>query len=335
MSKVSVIIPARNEPWLAKTVDDIFAKATGEIEVIVTLDGYWPEPMLQDRPNLILVHHGEAKGMRASLNSMVRMARGKFVMKLDAHCMVGPGFDEILAADCEYDWLAIPSRHSLVPETWEIRTGKWHAIEYDYLTFPYEKDNQYGTGLHAKKWMADDSRIPSSYYAPEIAKQDILVDDIMTWQGSCWFMHRDKFLAIDQLDTVYSFNIHQEAQELGFKIWLGSNNGRMVINKKTWYAHWHKDNRSGRGFKLSYQAMRETERMGTWYWMNNKWPKQVRPMKWLIDKFWPIPGWPENWEEVKKQFEEADSNKWCGKNLRVFDPNGHDALGMLSRGETT
>ena len=32
MAKVSVIIPSRNEEWLAKTVDDIFTKATGEKE---------------------------------------------------------------------------------------------------------------------------------------------------------------------------------------------------------------------------------------------------------------------------------------------------------------
>jgi hypothetical protein len=33
------------------------------------------------------------------------------------------------------------------------------------------------------------------------------------------------------------------------------------------------------------------------YWVNNKWPKRIHDWKWLIDKFWPVPGWPENWEE--------------------------------------
>ena len=36
---ISVIIPARNEPFLQKTVDDVFEKAHGDLEVIVILDG--------------------------------------------------------------------------------------------------------------------------------------------------------------------------------------------------------------------------------------------------------------------------------------------------------
>jgi hypothetical protein len=42
MSRVSVIIPSRNERFLAPTVADVLSKAAGEIEVITTLDGYWP-----------------------------------------------------------------------------------------------------------------------------------------------------------------------------------------------------------------------------------------------------------------------------------------------------
>ena len=42
MSKLSVIVPARNELFLNKTVDDLFAKAHGDVEVIAVLDGYWP-----------------------------------------------------------------------------------------------------------------------------------------------------------------------------------------------------------------------------------------------------------------------------------------------------
>lgn len=38
--KVSVIIPSRNGmPYTQKTVDDLIAKAEGDIEIIVVLDG--------------------------------------------------------------------------------------------------------------------------------------------------------------------------------------------------------------------------------------------------------------------------------------------------------
>jgi glycosyltransferase involved in cell wall biosynthesis len=325
MAKVSVLIPSRNEPYLQKTVDDLFAKAKGEIEVIVLLDGYWPDPILKDRGSLILIHSGEPRGMRKALNGMAGVATGKYLMKTDAHCMFGEGYDEILKADCEEDWLAIPSRFSLMPEEWKIRENR-PAVEYDYLTFPYVKDSQFGTGLHAKKWIGKNTGM-KEFYIKETENREKLIDDIMTWQGSCWFCHKKKFFDIDRLDTMFSFNIHQEAQELGFKFLLSG--GRLIVNKKTWYAHWHKDNESrGRGYRLSYDAMRETERMGTWYWMNDQWPKATRKMKWLIEKFWPIPGWPENWEEVKKQFETENPKLWGGLNFRIFDEHGHNALGL-------
>jgi hypothetical protein len=70
--------------------------------------------------------------------------------------------------------------------------------------------------------------------------------------------------------------------------------GRVVRNKKTWYAHWHK-NRS-RGFRLSKRRIVETEIYSMDYWMNNRWPKRKRDFKWIIDKFWPLDNWPDDWQ---------------------------------------
>ena len=105
MSKVSVIIPSRTELFLSQTVDDVFKKATGEIEVIVVLEGYWPEPPLQERPGLILIHHDQPMGLRKSINHGTDVATGEYIMKLDAHCLMAEGWDETLKADCDTDWI--------------------------------------------------------------------------------------------------------------------------------------------------------------------------------------------------------------------------------------
>ena len=42
-NKVSVLIAARNEPYLDRTIADAFNKAQGEVEVIAVLDGYRPD----------------------------------------------------------------------------------------------------------------------------------------------------------------------------------------------------------------------------------------------------------------------------------------------------
>ena len=118
MSKLSVIVPSRNELFLPQTVKDLLTKALGEIEVIVVLDGYWPDPQLPDKDNLILPHRGQARGMRNAINSAPSIASGKYLMKCDGHCMFAEGFDEVLKADCDDDWVVIPRRKRLDAENW-------------------------------------------------------------------------------------------------------------------------------------------------------------------------------------------------------------------------
>jgi hypothetical protein len=31
--------------------------------------------------------------------------------------------------------------------------------------------------------------------------------------------------------------------------------------------------------------------------MHDRWEGRKRDLKWLIQRFWPLPGWPEDWEE--------------------------------------
>src|SRR5689334_114691 len=116
MPKLSVLIPSRNERYLFPTIRDCFAKAEGEVEVVVTLDGYWPEGWkeITDKfPNLHTVHHGEPRGLRAAVNAAAASAisrRTKYLLKLDAHCMLDEGYDTKLQADMEPNWIVVPRR---------------------------------------------------------------------------------------------------------------------------------------------------------------------------------------------------------------------------------
>ncbi|MTV78308.1 glycosyltransferase, partial [Streptococcus pneumoniae] len=76
MSKVTIVIPARYEIYLQETIDDIFNKARGDIEVIVVLDNYWPDPPIRDHENLTLVHWGGRRGMRAAINAGAELGKG-------------------------------------------------------------------------------------------------------------------------------------------------------------------------------------------------------------------------------------------------------------------
>lgn len=254
MSKVSIIIPARKEEFLDRTVQDIKKKATGDIEVIVV----------------------ENKELRPAINEAAAMAKGEYLMKIDAHCALGEGFDEILQKDCEDNWLVVPSKYSLLVNTWERFREPWN---YFYLTFPYGPGMSF-IGLHEKN------------YGPNINKihQAIDIDDIITFQGSCWFLSKKLWDKIGPMDHEHYYYAH-EAPELGLKTWLSG--GRVVINKRTWYAHLFKGNAYKRKFSRERRKWERAIIWSTEYWMKQPGMKQ------LIEKFWPMPGWPDDWEDPK------------------------------------
>src|SRR5512139_2420851 len=76
---VSVIIPTRSEPYLQKTVDDVLAKATGEIEVIVVMDG-GEDALVTSDPRVSIINHHTPRGTRRSLNEAVAAARGDHIL---------------------------------------------------------------------------------------------------------------------------------------------------------------------------------------------------------------------------------------------------------------
>ena len=271
MDKVTIIVPSRNEPHLSKTIDDLYAKAHGLIEVIVMLDGYWPSPTLKAYNTLMIVHLGAVGGMRHNINAAARVASGKYLMKCDAHCIFAPGFDEDLKVDCEEDWLVVPRRFRLTEETWEKDESK--ITDYMYISPP-------DRGFKGVRWKRPD-------------RDDYLVDDLMSFQGSCWFMHTKKFMSIGLLDENNYSGSGKEAQEIGNKIWLSG--GRCVVNKKTWYAHLHK---KSRGFNLPKGGPEKSRDFAIDTWVNNKWIGQVRDFQWLLDKFWPVPHWEKYLDNI-------------------------------------
>src|SRR5512139_1123582 len=117
MAKVSVIIPSRTERFLSHTVTGLLA-AGGNIEIIVVLDGYWPDPPLAEDKRLIILHRGAAMGMRAGINAAAEIATGEWLMKSDAHCIYAPGFDAAMQADCADNWIMVPRRYKVDGEKW-------------------------------------------------------------------------------------------------------------------------------------------------------------------------------------------------------------------------
>ena len=299
---LSVVIPSRSDQYLQRTIDDLLEKAAGEIEVIVVLDGYWPDPILADDPRVVILHQGmvhDNVGMRRGINAGADIARGDYIMKIDEHCMVDKGFDKKLMDDCKDNWVVIPRRYRLDPESWTLIEDGRPPIDYMYLACPFVRPDDVLYGLHGAIWKERHHE-----------RKDILIDDTMSWQGSFWFMKRKYWQdLVGPLDDKNYGTFTQEAQEIGNKVWLSG--GRLVVNKKTWYAHYHKGKR-GKGLGFSNEQYRRHQALtekGRHYcvdfWLNNKWDKRNHDFEWLIEKFWPVPTWPESWKEKKQLFDKT------------------------------
>lgn len=305
---VSVLIPARNEIFLEKTIQDLLAKAKGEIEIIVVLDGYWPveqnrehwsTPDIIDDPRVIYIHRSVSHGMRDAINSAAKIARGEYLLKSDAHCMYDEGWDEKLKADVSYykthtddkndNWIVIPRRHRLDPERWtfnELDRPDKPPIDYEFISCRDEK------GVKGVIW--------NERTKERMDKPEYLIDETLSFQGSCWFMTKNHYLnRLGGMNEEGYGPFVREAQEIGLKTWLSG--GRVYVNKKTWYAHLHKGPTYGRMYFIDKRAMIRGNKYCDDYWFSNSWKEAKYDLAWLIERFAPVPGWtPELIESVRK-----------------------------------
>ena len=279
---LSVIIPNRNSQFTTKTIEDVLLKSVNEIEVIVNVDEKWPTPLLNDK-RITYVHPSTPRGMRSGINAGLSLAKGDYIMKVDDHCMFAQGYDKELADSCAENWLMIPRRYSLDAENWERNLTR-PVRDYHYLCFP-KQGKEHDWGMHGVEWHDRDKERTDPKYD---------IDDTMAWQGSCWFANKKYFMSHvgfldDRVETYSTFA--QEPQEIGLKYWLGD--GEIKVNKRTWMAHLHKGKQYGRMYKEDYHTV-ASHNWSAKHWMTNEEPNLKHPISWLVEKFWPVPTWPED-----------------------------------------
>jgi hypothetical protein len=283
MAELTVVIPAKGEEkFVAQTIRDVLSKARCDIQVVATLDDCpYSDEILPSDPRvtylrLPLSPHAQK---RQGINQAISLTDSPFVMALDAHCMVAEGFDVQLLQDHQPKWVQIPRRHRLDAENWQIQVqsdGR-PPIDYEYIQWrPLLSEH----GIHGFKW---DART--------FARLDVEIDDTIEFQGSCWFMERAWFEHCGFMQEAGYRGWGQEAEEVGLTTWY--NGGRVVTNKRTWYAHLHKGPTYGRMYHLS----RDECRMSYAYSFNRWLVERKEFFITLCERFAPLPGWPIDWKD--------------------------------------
>lgn len=295
---LSIIIPARNEQFLARTVENLLQNIRGNTEIIVVLDGYWDDPGVPEAPNVVVLHHEEPQGQRKSCNEAVRLSSAKYIMKIDAHCVVDEGFDVKMMSEMHDDWTMVPMMYNLHGFDWVCEKG--HRI---YQGPTPDKCLQCGEKMHKEIIFAPRFSRRSTFYRfdktlhfqywgdfnnREEGKPDIAPS--LSLQGSCFMLTRERYWALNICDEKHG-SWGQQGTEVACKTWLSG--GQVMVNKKTWYSHLFRTQGGDFGFPypLAGADIDKARKYSKELFLEGKWEGAIHPLSWLIEKFKPVPDW--------------------------------------------
>jgi glycosyltransferase involved in cell wall biosynthesis len=223
MIKLSVVVPDYKDPLLHKTIDDLLNKSGlgDQLEVIAVLDGCESTQPFRQDPRLRVVKLGTNQGMRGAINAGVKVARGEFLMRTDEHCMFAKDYDLTMTSQCQPNWIMTAKRYFLDPVKWEV-IEEMTPVEHEKLVI------QGGTKFAGQRWPERDEEMKT-----------VPISETMAMQGSMWVMPHEWWnKVIGELQTEGYGPLIQDSHEMIFKTWKA--NGKMMLNKNTWYAHKHR-----------------------------------------------------------------------------------------------
>lgn len=306
MKDLSILIPARNEEFLKNTIEDILRNIEADTEIIVVLDGAWANPPLDQHPRVNVIYLPESIGQRAATNMACKLAQGKYVCKLDAHCALDKGFDRkmIEVFEKEGDNITlIPTMRNLHCFDWVCECGFTHYQDKGSTCPECGKEMKKDIKWIAKRRPESNSYCfdeePHFQYFNQFKDRHGDLTETMSIQGSCFMLTREKYWELNICDEALG-SWGSQGIEVACKTWLSG--GRVLVNHKTWYAHMFRTKQANNfGFPYPISGKQtEHAKKTVLNQFKGDWKLQTRPLIWLLDKFNP-PGWSqEKLDEVRK-----------------------------------
>jgi glycosyltransferase involved in cell wall biosynthesis len=317
MAELSILIPARNEEWLSETVNDLLKNIEADTEILVGLDGQWAEPGIVDDDRVKILYVPESIGQRAMQNRLAKMSSAKYVAKVDAHCAFDKGFDRKLLEVIEDDMTIVPVMRNLHVFDWKCMLCGLRTYQGPDPKQCRNEECANDPQRHTKRlvWNPKTNPQSSAYrfnknlqfkYFPELRNKlpRTGLQESMSLQGSFFMCTRQKYWELGLCDESWG-SWGQQGSEVALKTWLSG--GRVICNMDTWYAHLF---RTQHGFSFPYpqsgNGQHKAREISQDLFLNDKWDKAVRPLSWLLEKFW------EPLQEVRDpeaRWEQADLDR--------------------------
>ena len=307
--------------FLARTIEDILENMEADTEIIAVLDGEWADPPVPMNKNVNIIYVPEAIGQRAATNLGAKLSKAKYVMKVDAHCSFEKGFDRKMIdfMDEHPDDTCVPIMRNLWAYDWACYHNYCGWTKYQGPT-PEKCEKCGKSDKIRRKMMWVGKRNPSSvsysfdaephfqYFEAWKHKEPYITDrkermctETMSLQGSCFVVSRENYWEYEVCDEKAG-SWGNQGIEVALSAWLCGR--KVLVNHNTWYAHMFRT--QGGDFSFPYdqkgRAVQKTKAIIKDKFWNKKHPKQIHPVSWLVEKFWPVNGWTD--EDLKKLKEE-------------------------------
>lgn len=292
--KLSILMPARNELFTAKTIQEVLDNSTEDTEIICVLDGEWPKIPIPQHERVTIVFLPKSVGQRAATNIAASLSKAEYVLKLDAHCAVSKDFDKVLIEDFIEDSVMLPKMYNLHAFDWVCEKG--HR-RYQGPSGPCTECGLPTTMdvlWHAKPSpettaMRFDKDLKFQYWGEYKKQQKGDIVETMSILGACWMVSRENYWKWNMSDEGHG-SWGQQGTEVSCKGWLGGTG--VYVNTKCWFAHMFRTQGGDFGFPypISGGDVDRARKYSRNLWLKDKWDGAKRPFQYIIDKFQP-PDW--------------------------------------------
>jgi hypothetical protein len=223
--RMSAVLPCYKDPLLVPTIKSLLdtSELGDRLEIVCCLDGFWPTTFaIPEDKHVRIIHRGQNRGMRESINAAVAVSRGEYITRFDEHTMISQGWDRLLADACKPNWILVPRRFALDPIRWCIMT---EVPKVDYMKLKIVRTAR-GRKFSGVAWDRPD-------------RESIEIDETPAYQGSAWTMKRSWWDTVaGPLQTEGYGPLTQDSHEQSFKTWQAG--GKVMVHKGVWHAHRHR-----------------------------------------------------------------------------------------------